>query len=256
MTSSRLFDLTGKVALITGSGQGLGLTVARGMAQAGAVVVLNDMNPEVLAAAVSTLSAEGLRVHGSHFNVAQAAEIAAQIPRIEQEVGPIHILYNNAGIQRRSPLEDCDEALWRDVLDVNLTGIFLVTRQVVRGMIARKAGKIINMCSVMSEVGRPTTAPYTASKGGVKMLTKAMAVDWAKHNIQVNGIGPGYMLGGMGAGVAKDPAFHAWICSRAPAGRWGDPAELVGAAIFLASDASNYVNGHIIYVDGGMLATL
>jgi gluconate 5-dehydrogenase len=256
MTGIGLFDLTGKVALITGAGQGLGLTIARGMAEAGATVVLNDMNAEVLAAAVFSLTAEGLRVHGSLFDVTDAAGIAEQIPRIEREVGPIQILYNNAGIQRRSSLEDCDEALWREVLEVNLTGIFLVTRRVVRGMIARRAGKIINTCSVMSEVGRPTTAPYTASKGGVKMLTKAMAVDWAKHNIQVNGIGPGYMLGGMGAGVAKDPAFHAWICSRTPAGRWGDPAELVGAAIFLASDASNYVNGHILYVDGGMLATL
>jgi len=256
MTSTGLFDLTGKVALITGSGQGLGLTIARGMAQAGATVILNDKNPEVLAAALSALSAEGYQVHGSVFNVTDAAEIAEQIPRVEREVGPIQILYNNAGIQRRAPLEDCDEALWREVLDVNVTGIFLVTRQVVHGMIARKAGKIINMCSLMSEVGRPTTAPYTTSKGGVKMLTKAMAVDWAKYNIQVNGIGPGYMLGGMGAAVAKDPAFHAWICSRTPAGRWGDPAELIGAAVFLASAASNYINGHIIYVDGGMLATL
>ncbi len=256
MADSRLFDLTGKVALITGSGQGLGLTIARGMAQARATVVVNDKDPAVLAGAVSTLTAEGYQVHGSVFNVTDAAEIAAEIPRVEREVGPIQILCNNAGIQRRAPLEECDEALWREVLDVNVTGIFLVTRQVVQGMIARKAGKIINMCSVMSEVGRPTTAPYTTSKGGVKMLTKAMAVDWAKHNIQVNGIGPGYMLGGMGAGVAKDPAFHAWICSRTPAGRWGDPTELVGAAIFLASDASNYVNGQIIYVDGGMLATL
>jgi gluconate 5-dehydrogenase len=256
MTGIDLFDLAGKVALVTGAGQGLGLTIARGLAQAGATVVVNDKDAAVLAAALATLSAEGHRVHGSVFSVTDAAEIATEIPRVEREVGPIQILCNNAGIQRRAPLEECDEALWREVLDVNVTGIFLVTRQVVRGMIARMAGKVINLCSVMSEVARPTTAPYTTSKGGVKMLTKTMAVEWAKHNIQVNGIGPGYMLGGMGAGVARDPAFHAWICSRTPAGRWGDPSELVGAAVFLASAASNYVNGHIIYVDGGMLAAL
>ena len=146
--------------------------------------------------------------------------------------------------------------MWRQVLDVNVTGIFLVSRAVVPGMIARRAGKIINMCSMMSEVGRPTTAPYTASKGAVKMLTKAMAVEWGKHNIQVNGIGPGYFLHGMGEKLSRDPEFNAWICSRTPAARWGHPSELAGTAVFLASSASDFVTGQIIYVDGGMLAGL
>lgn len=256
MTGNGLFELTGKVALITGSGQGLGLTIARGMGQAGATLVLNDVHEERLAQAVDALTAEGLHVHGSRFDVTRADEIAREIPQVERRFGPIHILYNNAGIQRRVPLEACEESVFREVLDINVVGIFLVTRQVVPGMIARRAGKIINMCSMMSEVGRPTTAPYTASKGAVKMLTKAMAVEWGKYNIQVNGIGPGYMLSGMGKEVAKDPAFNAWICSRTPASRWGEPEELVGAAVFLASRASDYVNGHVIYVDGGMLAAL
>ncbi len=256
MTGNGLFDLTGKVALITGAGQGLGFTIARGMGQAGATLVLNDVHEGRLTQAVATLRAEGLQVHRSLFDVTRADEIAREIPRVEDEVGPIHILYNNAGIQRRVPLEACEESVFREVLDINVVGVFLVTKQVVTGMIARQVGKIINMCSMMSEVGRPTTAPYTASKGAVKMLTKAMAVEWGKHNIQVNGIGPGYMLSGMGKEVAKDPAFNDWIRSRTPASRWGEPEELVGAAVFLASRASDYVNGHVIYVDGGMLAAL
>ncbi len=256
MTDSGLFDLSGKVALVTGSGQGLGFTIARGMGHAGATVVLNDVHEARLGGAVAALAAEGLRVHGSRFDVTRAEEIVREIPRLEHDIGPIDILYNNAGIQRRVALAECEESVFREVLDINVMGMFLVTKQVVPGMIARGAGKIINMCSMMSEVGRPTTGPYTASKGAVKMLTKAMAVEWGKHNIQVNGIGPGYMLSGMGREVAKDPAFNAWICSRTPANRWGDPEELVGAAVFLASRASNYVNGHVIYVDGGMLAAL
>ena len=256
MAGGGLFDLTGTVALITGSGQGLGLTIARGMGQAGATLVLNDVHEERLVQAVAALRGEGLRAHGARFDVTKADEISREIPRVEREVGPIHILYNNAGIQRRVPLEACEESVFREVMDINVVGVFLVTKHIVPGMIARRAGKIINMCSMMSEVGRPTTAPYTASKGGVKMLTKAMAVEWGKHNIQVNGIGPGYMLSGMGKEVAKDPAFNAWICSRTPATRWGEPEELVGAAVFLASRASDYVNGHVIYVDGGMLAAL
>jgi len=251
-----VFDLTGRIALVTGGGQGLGFTIARGLGHAGATLALNDINAEVLDRAVAQLAAEGLRVHGYIFDVTKAEQIEAQVARIEEEVGPIHILLNNAGIQRRVPLETCEESIWREVLDVNVTGIFLVTRAVVRGMIERRAGKIINMCSLMSEVGRPTTGPYTASKGAVKMLTKAMCVEWAKHNIQVNGIGPGYFLSGMGQKLAKDPAFNAWICSRTPAARWGEPVELVGAAVFLASRASDFVNGQVIYVDGGMLAAL
>jgi len=251
-----LFDLSGRTALITGSGQGLGFVIARGLGKAGATIVLNDIDEAVLRRAVTQLAGEGLRVHGSLFDVTRADQIQEQLPRIAQRDGPIHILVNNAGIQRRGPLETFEETVWRQVLDINVTGVFLVTRQVVPGMIARRTGKIINMCSVMSEVGRPSTAPYTASKGAVKMLTKAMAVEWGKHNIQANGIGPGYFLVGMGHALSKDPQFNAWICSRTPASRWGDPEELVGAAVFLASPASDFVTGQVIYVDGGMLAAL
>ena len=163
---------------------------------------------------------------------------------------------NNAGVQRRSPLEQFDEKAWREVLDINLTGLFLVTQQVVQGMIARKSGKIINICSIMSEATRPSVGAYTAAKGGVKQLTKSMAVEWAKHNIQSNGIGPGYMLTEMTRPLSEDQKFNAWVCARTPAGRWADPSELVGTAVFLASRASDFVNGQIIYVDGGMLAAL
>lgn len=254
--TTHLFDLTGKVALVTGSYQGLGLAIARGLGQAGAALVLNGRNEAKLAEAVSRLQAEGLRVTGCRFDVSRAAEVQERIPALEREVGQIDILVNNAGIQRRSPLEQFEESLWREVLDINLTGVFLVTRQVVRGMIARKAGKIVNICSLMCEMGRPTVGAYTAAKGGVKMLTKAMAVEWGKHNIQVNGIGPGYFATEMNRPLKENREFDAWIRSRTPAGRWGEPEELVGAAVFLASRASDFVNGQIIYVDGGILAAL
>lgn len=254
--TTHLFDLTGKLALVTGSYQGLGLAIARGLGEAGAALVLNGRNEAKLAEAVSRLSAEGLRVTGRRFDVSRAAEIREEIPALEREVGQVDILVNNAGIQRRSPLEQFEETVWREVLDTNLTGLFLVTRQVVRGMIARKAGKIINICSLMCEMGRPTVGAYTAAKGGVKMLTKAMAVEWGKHNIQVNGIGPGYFATEMNRPLKENREFDAWIRSRTPAGRWGEPEELVGAAVFLASRASDFVNGQIIYVDGGILAAL
>jgi len=251
-----LFDLTGKVALVTGSYQGLGLALARGLGRAGATIVLNGRSEERLQKAVSTLSGEGLKVSGCSFDVANAAQLQEKIPVLEREVGRIDVLVNNAGIQRRSPLEQFEERVWREVLDINLTGLFLVTRQVVQGMIARKAGKIINICSLMSEMGRPTVGAYTAAKGGVKMLTKAMALEWGKYNIQVNGIGPGYFATEMNRPLKEDPKFDAWIRSRTPMGRWGEPEELVGAAIFLASRASDFVTGQIIYVDGGILAAL
>lgn len=254
--TNQLFDLTGKVALITGSYQGLGLAIARGLGQAGARVVLNGRNEEKVQKAISTLSGEGLKVIGCCFDVSDAAQIRQRIPPLEKEVGQIDILVNNAGIQRRSPLEQFEESVWQEVLDINLTGLFLVTRQVVQGMIARRSGKIINICSLMCEMGRPTVGAYTAAKGGVKMLTKAMAVEWAKHNIQANGIGPGYFATEMNRPLKEDAKFDAWIRSRTPAGRWGDPSELIGTAIFLASRASDFVNGQIIYVDGGILAAL
>lgn len=251
-----LFDLSDKVALITGSSHGLGFAIARGLGQAGATLVLNGRNEEKLQDAVSVLSGEGLTVSGYPFDVSDEEQVQRKIALIEEEVGPIQILVNSAGIQKRAPLETVEESTWREVIDINLTGVFLASKQVARRMIARKSGKIINICSLMCEVGRETIGPYAAAKGGVRMLTKTMAVEWAKHNIQVNGIGPGYFITPMTQPLAEDPTFDAWIKSRTPAGRWGDPTELVGTAIYLASSASDFVNGQIIYVDGGILAAL
>jgi len=251
-----LFDLTGKIALITGSYQGLGLAIARGLAQAGATVVLNGRNEEKLRQAATMLSEEGYKASGCCFDISSTPQIQKSISALEREVGQIDILVNNAGIQRRSPLERFEEAVWREVLETNLTGVFLVTKQVVQGMIDRRSGKIINICSLMCEIGRPTVGAYTAAKGGVKMLTKAMAVEWGKNNIQVNGIGPGYFATEMNRPLKENPQFDSWIRTRTPAGRWGEPEELVGAAVFLSSRASDFVNGQIIYVDGGILAAL
>jgi gluconate 5-dehydrogenase len=256
MSGRKLFDLTGRVALVTGATHGIGFALARGLAQAGARVVINARNAGKLEQAVATLAREGMTVSGCLFDLLNGAEVRERVAALEQEVGGIDILVNNAGVQRRSPLEQFDEKVWREVLDVNLTGLFLVTQQVVQGMIARKSGKIINICSLMSEATRPTIGAYTAAKGGVKQLTKSMAVEWAKHNIQTNGIGPGYILTDMTRPLSDDRNFNAWVCGRTPAGRWAEPSELVGTAVFLASRASDFVNGQIIYVDGGMLAAL
>ncbi|PID60907.1 gluconate 5-dehydrogenase [candidate division KSB3 bacterium] len=251
-----LFSLHGKIALVTGSYQGLGLVLARGLAQAGATVVLNGRKPEKLDNALKQFSEEGLRAYGYTFDVTNAEQIQTTIPKIEEHLGPIDILVNNAGIQRRGSLEEIEESAWREVLDTNLTGVFLVSRQVVKTMIARKAGKIINIGSLQSEISRSTIAPYAASKGGLKMLTRGMAVDWGKYNIQCNGIGPGYYLSDMTQALADDPTFDSWLKARTPMRRWGDQRELVGAVIFLASAASSFVNGHMLYVDGGILATI
>jgi gluconate 5-dehydrogenase len=251
-----LFDLTGKIALVTGSSQGLGHTIARGLGEAGATLILNGRNAERLNAAVAALSREGLKVTGALFDVADPAQVREKIPALEREVGPIHILVNNAGIQRRAPLETVDEAVWQEVLNTNLTAVFLVSKAVVQGMIARKAGKIINICSLMSEMARPTVGPYMAAKGGVKTLTKSMAVEWGKHNIQVNGLGPGYFVTPMNRPLVENPQFDSWIKGRTPTGRWGQPEELIGTAVFLASRASDFVTGQIVYVDGGILAAL
>lgn len=251
-----LFDLTGKVALITGSSQGIGFGIARGLGQAGATIILNGRDEEKLNRAVSTLSQEGLKVFGYSFDVSDSKQVDQKISSIEREVGGIEILVNNAGIQRRGPLETIEESIWREVIQTNLTAVFLTTKRVVKGMIDRRSGKIINICSLMSEISRPTIAPYTASKGGVKMLTKAMAVDWAKHNIQVNGIGPGFIVTEMNRPLLDDEKFNAMVKSRTPAGRWGEPSDLAGAAVFLASRASEYITGQIIYVEGGLLSAL
>ncbi len=256
-SSSRpLFDLTGRTALITGSSRGLGRTIARGLGRAGARVILNGRDPEKLAATAEEISAEGIAASGYAFDVTDSDQIREAAARMAAEGGDIHILVNNAGIQRRAPLESLSEADWRAVIDTNLTSAFLMARAVAPGMIRRGAGKIINICSLMSELGRKTTGAYTAAKGGLRMLTRAMTVEWAEHGIQINAIGPGYFLTEMTRPLAADPAFDGWIRGRTPAGRWGDPEELVGPAVFLASDASAFVNGQILYVDGGLLAAI
>jgi gluconate 5-dehydrogenase len=247
-----LFSLSGRRALITGSGQGIGLTLARGLAAAGAKIVLNDIDAARLDLAVATLRSEGFAVEGRLFDVTKSDQIAAALGADF----PVDILINNAGIHRRAPLESMPLETWQAVLDTNLTSAFLVTRAVVGGMIARGRGKIINICSLNSEISRPTIANYAAAKGGLKMLTRAMAVEWAKHNLQANAIAPGYMRTDMTGVLRVDPEWDRYICARTPAGRWGEPRELIGAAVFLASRASDFVNGQILFVDGGLLAAL
>ena len=251
-----LFKLNGRRALITGSSQGIGIVLAEGLAAAGATVILNGRSDEKVKKAVGDFRAKGYDAHGYAFDITKKSETDPAIDRIEKEVGPIDILVNNAGIQRRSPLHEASDELWQEVLNTNLTGVFTVSRKVAQGMIARKKGKIINTCSLMCELGRATTGPYTAAKGGVRMLVKAMCADWAQYNIQINGIGPGYFITEMTQPLADNPEFNSWLMNRTPAKRWGDPKELVGALILLASDAGNFINGQIIYVDGGILASI
>jgi gluconate 5-dehydrogenase len=252
--NSFLFNLEGKTALITGSTRGIGNTLAQGFATEGSKVILNGRDKNTLKKVVTKLSEEGFQVFGSVFDIQDEESIQNQVKYIEKEFGNIDILINNAGIQIRSPLEDFSTEDWHKIINVNLTGAFLTSKAVVKGMIKRKSGKIINICSIQSELARPTIAPYTASKGGLKMLTQGMATDWGKHNIQINGIAPGYFKTELTKPLYEDKKFDAWLCSRVPANRWGDPSELIGAAIFLASKASDYINGHIIFVDGGLRA--
>jgi gluconate 5-dehydrogenase len=251
-----LFDLSGRIALVTGAAQGLGLAMATGLAEAGARVVMNDIQEAKLQSEVARLDGMGLGVHACPFDVRDSSRIKESVRSIERGIGPIHILVNNAGIHRRSPIEHLPESAWREVLDTNLSAAFLMAKETVRGMIQRESGKIINICSVMSEVGRPTVAAYMASKGGLKMLTKAMAVEWAKHNLQVNGIGPGWMATELNRPLMENPELDAWVRSRVPAGRFGEPSELAGITIYLASRASDFVTGQVIYLDGGTLAAL
>ncbi len=251
-----LFSLQGRRALITGSGQGIGLALARGLATAGAEVVLNDVDAARLEAAVAALRGEGFVVQGRLFDVTREADVAAALADFQREDQGIDILINNAGIHRRSPLETMSLETWQAVIDVNLTSAFIVTRAVVGGMLRRGAGKIINICSLNSEISRPTIANYAASKGGLKMLTRAMAVEWGGRNIQANGLAPGYLRTDMTGVLTIDPVWYQTICNRTPAGRWGDPRDLIGAAVFLSSRGSDFVNGQILTVDGGLLAAL
>lgn len=251
-----LFDLTGKVALVTGSSRGLGYAIAEGLAQAGATVILNGQNAERLEQTKQTFTDKGYTVYASQFDVTDNNAIQSQIAQLQDTVDTIDILVNNAGIQYREPLEDFDVDEWRRVIDVNLTGVFLTSQAVVPGMIAQQSGKIINIASLMSEVSRRTVSAYVSSKGAVKQLTKSMATEWAGHNIQINAIGPGYFKTEMNTALLNDPEFNSWVKGRAPAGRWGEPEELVGITVFLASKASSYINGQTFYVDGGMLSTL
>jgi gluconate 5-dehydrogenase len=252
-----LFDLKGKIALITGSSQGLGMAIARGLGAAGAAVVLNGRNEDKLEEAVASFRSKGLTAHGYAFDVTDEESVAGSLEIIGKEIGGIDILVNNAGTTKRVPLLDMDLTDFRWILDIDLVSPFIVSKHVARDMIQRGGGKIINICSMMSELGRNSVGAYAAAKGGLKMLTRNMATEWAKYNIQVNGIGPGYFLTPLTKPLSKaGHPFNDFILDRTPAGRWGDPDELQGAAIFLASKASDFVNGHVLYVDGGILATI
>jgi len=250
------FDLTGRLALVTGSSAGIGLALARGLAGAGATVVLNGRGAEKLEQAAAALRAEGLRVHHRVFDVTSSEATRAAVDDIERSLGPIDILVNNAGMQRRGPLEQFAEADWHELMRTNVDSVFHAGKAVAAHMIPRGRGKIINICSVQSELGRPNIAPYTASKGAVKMLTKGMAIDWGPHGLQVNGIGPGYFKTELNQALVDNPEFSQWLVNRTPSRRWGNVEDLAGAAVFLASDASRFINGHILYVDGGVTATL
>jgi gluconate 5-dehydrogenase len=255
MMHKNLFDLTARRILITGSNGGIGFSLAFGLAEHGATVILNGRNAEKLRAAATLLRNQGLSAEEARFDITDEKEITEAVAKLDS-AGGVDVLINNAGIQRRVSLEKVDLQTWNEVLLANLTSAMLVSREVAKRMIQKRAGKIINICSLMSDVGRVTTGPYTASKGGLKMLTKAMCADWAQYNIQVNSIGPGYFITEMTQVLADNRDFDAWVKGRTPARRWGKPEELVGSAVFLSSSGSDFVNGQMIYVDGGMISVL
>ncbi len=255
--SIKLFDLTGKTALVTGGTHGLGMAIATGLARAGARIIINDVFADKLEASKVEYAKLGINIHTFVMDVTNEEEVDKTIPKMENEVGPIDILVNNAGIIKRIPILEMKAEEFRQVIDVDLTGPFIMAKAVARGMVARGGGKIINMCSMMSELGRNTVSAYASAKGGLKMLTKSMATEWARYNIQANGIGPGYFATSQTAPIRVDGhPFNDFIISRTPAARWGNPEDLAGAAIFLASKASDFVNGIVLYVDGGILATI
>ncbi|MND86848.1 Gluconate 5-dehydrogenase [compost metagenome] len=250
------FQLDGKRALITGSSRGIGLELARGLGLCGAIVVINDRNAEKAKATAQKLNEAGIHAETAVFDVSNPDQLQLAIDALEAENGPIDILVNNAGIQRRAPLEDFSPSDWHELMRVNLDGVFHTSQAVVRHMIKRQRGKIINICSVQSELARPTIAPYAASKGAVKMLTKGMCAEWARYGIQANGLAPGYFATEMNRALVDNQEFSEWLCKRTPAGRWGRVEELCGAAVFLASPASDFVNGQIIFVDGGLTSVV
>ncbi|MEQ1804014.1 MAG: glucose 1-dehydrogenase [Burkholderiaceae bacterium] len=252
----KIFDLAGRTALITGSSKGIGFSLAAALGGAGACVVLNARDSARLEQSREALRGRGLNVHAVAFDVTDADAVERGVAHIEDTLGAIDILINNAGMQHRAPFAEFPVDAWRKITATNLDSVFYVGRAVAQRMIERKRGKIINICSVQSELGRPGIAPYAATKGAVKMLTKGMAIDLGKHGIQVNGLGPGYFKTELNQALVDDPAFSTWLAGRTPAGRWGDVEELHGAAIFLASDAASFVSGHILYVDGGITASL
>ena len=255
--SLKLFDLTGRTALLTGSSQGIGYALAQGLGRAGARVVLNGRDQGRVEAACERLKGEGVAaVEAAVFDVTDPKAVAVAIDRIERDIGPIDILVNNAGIQRRAPLEDFPLETWAEIMRTNVDSVFFVGQAVARHMIARKRGKIVNIASLQSAAARYSIAPYTATKGAVLNLTKGMCTDWARHGLQINAIGPGYFETPLNQALVDDPKFTEWLRARTPTGRWGKVEELQGAAIFLSSAASDFVNGQILYVDGGVLATL
>ena len=256
--SINLFNLEGKVTLITGGTHGLGMAMAKGLGHAGATLVINgNSSKEKLNNAIEEYKQEGIKAFGYLFDVTNEQAVDTNIDKIEAEVGPIDILINNAGIIKRTPLIDMEVTAFEDVIRVDLIAPFIVAKRVAKSMIEKGQGKIINICSMMTELGRSTVGAYAAAKGGLKMLTKNMATEWAKHNIQTNGIGPGYFATSQTEPIRVDGhPFNEFIISRTPAGRWGNPEDLAGTAIFLASKASDFVNGQIVYVDGGILATI
>lgn len=249
------FSLEGKIALVTGATYGIGFAMASALANAGATIVFNDINQDLIDKGVAAYKADGITAHGYVCDVTNEAQVNATIATIAKEVGEIDILVNNAGIIKRIPAVDMTAAEFRQVIDIDLNGPFIVSKAVAPAMIRRRQGKIINICSMMSELGRETVSAYAAAKGGLKMLTKNLAAEWGEHNIQVNGLGPGYIATPQTAPLRTDGhPFNDFIIAKTPAARWGTPEDLAGPAVFLASKASDFINGHILYVDGGILA--
>ena len=255
-----MFRLDGKVALVTGASYGIGFAIAKGMAKAGATIAFNDINQELVDKGLAAYEAEGIKAYGYVCDVTDEAAVNELVAKIEAEVGSIDILVNNAGIIKRIPMHEMTAAEFRQVIDIDLNGPFIVSKAVLPSMMKKRAGKIINICSMMSELGRETVSAYAVAKGGLKMLTRNICSEYGEYNIQCNGIGPGYIATPQTAPLREKQAdgsrhpFDSFICAKTPAGRWLDPEELVGPAVFLASNASDAVNGHILYVDGGILA--